>query len=192
MNATWLSGAGSVAAIVAGFLLLNSCTPTEKHAASAADYRDIEYVIDGQRVKLTDGYAETEAAPGSASKVITRHFGDDYFTDLDGDGREDVVFILTQETGGSGTFYYAVAALNTPEGYLGSDGYFLGDRIAPQSIGVSPNPRHVNVVAVNYADRLPGEPMTAPPAEGRSVYLKLDPPSMQWGVVEPDFEGESR
>jgi hypothetical protein len=24
------------------------------------------------------------------------------------------------------------------------------------------------------------------------VYLKLDPVSMQWGTVEPNFEGESR
>src|SRR5690606_34582169 len=160
---------------------------TEEQAAFAADYRNVAYVIDGQRVKLTDGYAETAAAPDSASKAITRYFGNEYFADLDGDGQEDVVFILTQETGGSGVFYYAVAAFNTPEGYAGSDGYFLGDRIAPQSIALSSNPGHVNVVVVNYADRLPGDPMTAQPGEDQSVYLKLDPSSRQWGIVEADF-----
>ena len=99
---------------------------------------------------------------------------------------------MTQEQGGSGTFFYAVAALNTERGYVGSDGYFLGDRIAPQSTNESPNPRHVDVIVVNYADRAPGEPMTAAPSVGKSAYLKIDPEAMQWAVVEPDFEGESR
>ena len=112
--------------------------------------------------------------------------------DLNNDGLEDVVFLLTQETGGSGTFFYAVAALNTPAGYVGSDGYLLGDRIAPQTTNVSMNPRHKNVIVVNYADRNPGEPMTERPSLGKSAYLKLDPQTMQWGIVVADFEGESR
>jgi hypothetical protein len=100
--------------------------------------------------------------------------------------------VLTQQRGGSGTLFYAVAALNTDAGYVGSDGYLLGDRIAPQTTVVSPHPRHKNVIVVNYHDRRPGEPMTAEPAVGKSVYLKLDPQAMRWGVVVPDFEGESR
>jgi len=34
--------------------------------------------------------------------------------------------------------------------------------------------------------------MTAQPSIGKSVYLKLDPDSLQWGIVMPDFEGEAR
>lgn len=34
--------------------------------------------------------------------------------------------------------------------------------------------------------------MTAQPSVGKSAYLKLNPSTMQWGIVEPDFEGESR
>ena len=113
-------------------------------------------------------------------------------TDLNDDGREDVVFLLTQQRGGSGTFFYAVAALNTKAGYLGSDGYLLGDRIAPQTTVVSRNPRHKNVIVVNYGDRRPGEPMTAQPSVGKSVYLKLDAETVRWGIVVPGFEGESR
>lgn len=160
--------------------------------AAPADHKNAEYVIDGKPVKLVNGVAETEAAPGSASKVITRYFGNELRTDLDADGREDVAFILTQETGGSGTFFYAVAALNREEGYLGSDGYLLGDRISPQSTNVSQNPRHKNVVVFNYAERALGEPMTASQSIGKSVYLKINPETVQWGIVEPDFEGESR
>lgn len=159
---------------------------------AAPDYKDATYLIDGTPVTLVNGAAETEAAPGSASKITTKYFGNELSTDLNGDGRTDVVFLLTQETGGSGVFYYAVAALNTPEGYVGSDGYLLGDRIAPQSTTVSQNPKQVGVVVVNYADRAAGEPMSARPSEGKSVYLKLDPATMRWGIVEPNFPGESR
>lgn len=176
----------------AAFFAFNSFLPKEKQSPAAADPKNAEYVIEGERIRLANGVAEAEGAPGSSSKIVTRYFGNELMTDLDGDGRDDAAFILTQERGGSGTFYYAVAARNTREGYVGSDGYLLGDRIAPQSTNVSPNPRHKHVVVFNYADRLPGEPMTARPSVGKSVYLKLNPASMQWGIVEPDFEGESR
>lgn len=160
--------------------------------ATATDYKNGSYVIDGTPVQLVDGSADTPAAPDSEARVVTQYFGNELVTDLNGDGIDDVVFLVTQETGGSGTFFYAVAALQTENGYVGSDGYFLGDRIAPQTINESMNPRHKYVVVVNYVDRLPNEPMTAQPSVGKSVYLKLDTEHMQWGIVEPDFEGESR
>jgi hypothetical protein len=186
---------GIVAALVvliAAFFAFNSYIYNQKQAVGVPDYKDAEYRIGNASIKLTDGFAETEAAPGSASKITTRYFGNEYKTDLNSDGREDVVFLVTQETGGSGTFYYAVAALNTERGYVGSDGYLLGDRIAPQNTGMSPNPQHQDVIVVNYADRAAGEPMTARPSVGKSVYLKLDTSTMMLGIVEPDFEGESR
>jgi hypothetical protein len=182
----------AIAGLVAAFYALNDYIYEEKQAYAAADYKDAEYVIDGTRVRLVDGIAEREAAPSSESKIITRYFGNELTTDLDGDGREDVVFLLTEETGGSGTFYYAVAARNTDRGYVGSDGFLLGDRIAPQTTEVSQKPRHKYVVVVNYADRVAGQPMSTQPSVGKSVYLKLDTAYMQWGIVEPDFEGESR
>ncbi len=194
MNRLWILGLGAVVLLVGGFFIFNfytqSTQPTEQTVAS--DYKNTEYLIEGVPVKLTNGVAETDAAPGSASKVITRYFGNELKTDLDGDGREDVAFILTQELGGSGTFFYAVAAYNTGHGYVGSDGYLLGDRIAPQSTNLSQNPRQKYVVVFNYADRAQGEPMSTQPSVGKSAYLKLDIASMRWGVVEPNFEGESR
>jgi hypothetical protein len=41
-------------------------------------------------------------------------------------------------------------------------------------------------------DRATGESMITPPSVGKSVYLKLDAANMMWGIVEPNFEGESR
>lgn len=180
---------------VTGYLVLCGPAQTEKagqeQQSIITSYKNISYMIDGKSVQLIDGYSESEILLGSASKITTRYFGNELLTDLDGDGDDDIVFILTQETGGSGVFYYAVAALNTENGYLGSDGYLLGDRVAPQSTNISSNTRHKNVVVFNYADRKIDEPMSTQPSVGKSAYLKIVPEIMQWAVVEPDFEGES-
>jgi hypothetical protein len=190
---TTLIGTAIVVVLLAGaFYAFNFYMYTEKQVTVAPDYKDAEYRIDGMLVQLKDGVSVEVAAPGSVSKVTTRYFGNEYITDLNSDGREDIVFLITQEGGGSGVFYYVLAALNTENGYKGSDGYLLGDRIAPQTIGPSPNPRHKNVVVANYADRAPGEAMTEQSSVGKSAYLKLDAGTMMWGIVEPDFEGESR
>lgn len=177
--------------LIVGFFIWKLQVPGKAEEIVSMDYKNSTYRIEGQPVQLQNGRAETELAPGSASKMVTQYFGNELRTDLNGDGREDVVFLLTQAPGGTGTFYYAVAALNTPEGWKGSDGYLLGDRIAPQTIEVSQNPKHKNVIVVNYADREASEPMTTAPSVGKSAYLKLDPSSMQWGIVVADFEGES-
>lgn len=192
MNKSLIGVIAAIIILVGGYFLISIRTPERERAATVADHKNISYTIDGKPIKLENGVAETEATPGSASKITTRYFGNELEIDLDGDGLKDVAFILTQNRGSSGTFFYAVAARNTGNGYVGSDGYLLGDRIAPQSTDVSQNPRHKYVVVFNYADRAPGEPMTASPSVGKSVYLKLNPATMQWGIVEPDFEGESR
>lgn len=157
----------------------------------ATSPKEATYIIDGHSVTLKNGVSEVAVDPGSASKIITRYFGNEVKHDLDGDGREDVAFLLTQEMGGTGTFYYVVAALNTPTGYVGSYGLFLGDRIAPQTTEMSRNPEHQNVVLVNYADRKPGESFATQPSEGKSIWLKLDPDTMQFGEVVQNFEGEA-
>ncbi len=182
----------TVVVLIVGFFALNAYIYEEKQVDAFSSYKDAEYLIEGQRIKLMDGISEIEAAPGSVSKVVTRFFGNELFTDLNSDGRQDVVFLVTQEPGSTGTYFYAVAALNTARGYVGSDGYLLGDRIAPQSTEESRNSRHVDVIVVNYADRMPSDPMAAAPSVGKSAYLKLDPHTMQWAIVEPNFEGESR
>ncbi|MDB5187498.1 MAG: hypothetical protein JWO50_18 [Candidatus Kaiserbacteria bacterium] len=192
MNKTFLGAFVIAAILVAGFLMFTLCAKNEDQSAVATDYKNADYVIEGQHVTLKNGVAEVQNSASSSSTIITRYFGNELKADLDGDGREDIAFILTQERGGSGTFFYAVAALNTDHGYIGSDGYLLGDRIAPQNTNLSDNPHQKQVVVFNYADRAPGEPMTAQPSVGKSVYLKIDPASMRWGIVVPNFEGESR
>ena len=57
--------------------------------------------IEGKQIPLVKGLSELESAPGSATKIITRLFGNEAFADLNGDGKEDVVFLITQDPGGA-------------------------------------------------------------------------------------------
>jgi len=176
-----------VATFVAGFFLLNNYIYNEKQAHTSKSFKDAEYRIAGKNVVLKNGVSEVEAAPGSASKVVTQYFGNELYKDLNEDGKEDVVFLLTQTTGGTGTFYYVVAALATDDGYLGSEGVFLGDRIAPQATQSGPG----KSVVVTYADRAAGESFSATPSVGKSIRLLLDPVARQFGEVVSNFEGEA-
>ena len=185
MKAIYLWAAGAVVVLVGGFFLFNSYIYQAEQGPK--DYKDATYMIEGQPVALVHGVAETEAAPGSASKVTTKYFGNEAKGDLNGDGIPDIAFLLTQETGGSGTFFYLVAAVQNADGtYSGTDGVLLGDRIAPQTTEITDGK-----VIVNYADRAASEPMTAQPSVGKSLYLKLDTQTMQFGIVEQNFSGEA-
>ncbi len=159
--------------LVVGFFTFNSFIYNQKQNDSplATEYRQIEFLVDGEKMIVGDSL---------------QYFGNEYVADLNNDGREDIVFLVTHSPGGSGTFFYVIAALKTEQGYVGSDGYLLGDRIAPQTTTLSANPNHKNVVVVNYADRAEGEPMTTPPTIGKSVYLKMDVTN-RFGVVEANF-----
>lgn len=182
-----------VGILAGGFYVLNSYIYGEKQGPT--DHKDATYVISGEPITLNDGYAEVEAAPGStgspqagsASKTITRYFGNEAKGDLNGDGIPDLAFLLTQETGGSGTFFYLVGAIQTENNtWNGTHAVFIGDRIAPQTTEI----RNGQVI-VNYADRAPGEPMTTQPSVGKSLYLKLDRETLQFGEVVQGFEGEA-
>ena len=186
--------------IAAAIVLLNVDSAKEDKSATnqvlVSDYKNTSYIIEGEAVTLRNGISEVEAAPGSASMVSTRYYGNEIEHDLNEDGREDTLFLITQETGGSGTFFYLVAALQTPTGYVGSHAFLLGDRIEPKSIsideGMTTNGTHrQNVVVVDFTTRAADEPFTAEPTTDMNIWLKLDPESMQFGEVAQDFEGES-
>lgn len=165
------------------------CTKTDSIKGTSP--RNTTYTIGGVPVTLVDGYSEVAAAPGSASQVITTYFGNEISHDFDADGRPDTALVLTQTTGGSGTFYYVVVALNTQDGYVGSNALLLGDRIAPQSSEMSQTPGKEHILVINYADRKPGEKFSTAPSVGTSVWLIFDLKTMQLGEVAQNFEGEA-
>ena len=108
---------------------------------------------------LRDSYGVPDAKQ-VLKKTITKIFEALAKGDVNNDGTEDVVVILTQNLGGSETFYYVAVALNLESDYQGTDAILLGDRIAPQTrpswpYGDSPAPGYC------YSPGTPG-PRTRP------------------------------
>jgi hypothetical protein len=146
--------------------------PSTDTTSNASDPQNATYLIDGKEVTLVNGVSEQEAAPGSATKIVTKYFGNAVDVDLNSDGLMDSGFLLTQDGGGSGTFFYVAGAVNTGNGDQGTNAIFIGDRIAPQSTNVDPN--NPAQFIVNYAERKLSDPMSAPPSVAVSRTFKLD------------------
>lgn len=172
--------------LIAGFFVLNDYIYQQKQGsaatppkAQAGNLRNQTYVIEGKAITLMDGHSVVEAAPGSASKVETEYFGNEAIGDVNADGKDDVVFLLSQSTGGTGLFYYAVAALKSENGYTMTNAFLVGDRIAPQTTEIYSGEIHVN-----FAERNKGESMTTPPSVGATLLLKVTPQGVLEGLMK--------
>jgi hypothetical protein len=87
---------------------------------------DGTYKINGKEYTLKNGISEVTETSGSASKIITKAFGNRVSGDFDNNGTEDLGFLLTQETGGSGTFLLC-CSFKILDGDVGTEaGYILG------------------------------------------------------------------
>lgn len=192
MKKTIITIITAVVLIAAGFIAyINNSAQNEVSnippiTTVITDPHDATYTINEEEIVLANG-TYSASLPNSSVVTTTTYFGNDVKGDFDQDGTQDLAFLVTQTNGGSGTFYYVVANLNKPNGPIGSYGVLLGDRIAPQSTSLGAN----NTIVVSYADRKPGEPFTATPSVGKSIVLKFDPMTNQFGEVVQNFEGEA-
>ncbi len=166
-----LTVVGVIIVLATGLLIISNRSKVSSGVpvvSSGVGYKDSTYLVDDQTVKITNGVSEIQSEYSSAL-IVTRYFGNEAKGDLNGDGVEDIVFLLTQNGGGTGTFYFvAVAFGNKLGGYVGANSVFLGDRIAPQTTEIKDGQ-----VIVNYADRNPGESFTTQPSLGVSKYFKV-------------------
>lgn len=162
------------------FILSRPSAPTEETPPTFTEFdgNNITFTIDGTPVTLKDGVSKSSIVPGQPT---VRYFGNEARGDMDGDGLSDVAFLVTSDGGGSGTFYYAVLALRTDTGYAATNAFLIGDRIAPQSTDINTSARELYV---NYAERAPGEPMTASPSVGATLVLKVTPAGVLEGVMQ--------
>ena len=170
--------------VPACLLILSGCQITR--STSSFDPANASYRFDNSWVTLVDGSAEVLAAPGSSASIRTQIFGEPTTADLNGDGVDDAVVLLTRETGGSGTFFYLAAALATAEGTVGTDAVFLGDRIAVNS--VSFNDRKISV---RYLTRGPDQSFAEAPTVPRVLDLILAADGRMLAEVARNFEGEA-
>ncbi len=172
----------AIAVLVALFFALNSYIYSEKQGDDLpADFKEILFTMSGEPVSLAGGVGQVTTTLGGGGMSTVRYFGNEVTQDVDGNGTEDAVFLVTQETADGSVFFYAVAALKSDGGYTGSHAVLLGKDIAPQTTEKGEG----RSVVVNYA-------IAGDPSAGKSIRLLLDPVTLELGEVVQDFEGESR
>lgn len=136
---------------------------------------DAAYLIDGQQVNLKDGQAQT-------GQIKTKIFGQPQIADVNQDGFDDAVVILTQNQNGNETLYYIALTITAKNGYRGTNAILLGDRISPQTINTKEG-----LIIVTYADREPGQPTSARPSVGVSKYLIIKNSQLEEIKAENDL-----
>jgi hypothetical protein len=134
---------------------------------AAADH-DIDmlnhaYIIENEKVALYNGHSR-EVLPGTTALIVTEMIRRPVSADLTGDGSKEAVSVVMQHTGGSGTFYYLVAAGNGQP----IEASFLGDRIDIVSLEI-----FKDVVRVNYLDRSAAHAMSVRPSIRKSADFRL-------------------
>lgn len=143
---------------------------TAKAPQSPAD--NLAVTIDNQTFTLVDGLAEQPAAPGSAAKNILRVVGEPVSGDVSADGKPHTALLLSNDPGGSGTFYYAVLAVDDGGTWKATNALPLGDRIKPEGIEFTGG-RFV----YRFLERTPGQPMADAPTVEKLVPIRFDPAS---------------
>jgi len=151
--------------VLSGLYLLSTKKPVTDNnntnqETSAFDPENTSYIIENQEINFSDGKANGGTA------VI---FGSVAQGDLNNDGIADAAVLIQEQPGGSGTFYYLAAALNSQGKTEGTNAILLGDRIAPQNIEI----KDARIIA-NYAIRQPGEAMAVQASLGVSSYFLVN------------------
>jgi hypothetical protein len=69
-------------------------------------------------------------------KLPSKYFGTEARGDLNGDGIDDVAFIINRNDKDRGVLYYLSSAINVADGYNGTNLLFLGDKVKPNNIKI--------------------------------------------------------
>lgn len=159
---------GSAAYGVLQYRAAQPTVPEPEPTNPAPDLANLTYTVDGRVVVLRNGVAR-QTFPHSSLETVTQLSSLRGYGDLDNNGTADGVAILTDDPGGSGTFYYLVAGVWGPDGPQGSAAIFLGDRITIRSLDISGG-----VVTVRWLDRQRDEPLATAPSVPAQRAFRLD------------------
>lgn len=87
----------------------------------------------GATVQMTDGKFEGEVGGGL---LIVNLMPQAAFGDLNGDGMDDGVLLLSESTGGSGVFVSLIAMINNGDGFTQAGSYYVDDRPLINSVSI--------------------------------------------------------
>ena len=162
---------GAVA--IAGFIRFNFTSGGDvvSDRKSSPEISDLTITIGTQEFAMSDGVAVIPPSQGSETANTLRLIGAPVMgdSDGDGDGNPDAALLVQHDPGGSGTFYYAVVAINDGGSYRASNALLLGDRIEPRAVEFADG-RFV----YTYAERKPGDSMSERGTVEKSVTVTVD------------------
>ncbi len=125
----------------------------EPDGISWEDLEHLAFEVGDDLVRLEDGRA-TVAYSGASSSVFTLQ-NRVVQGDLDGDGDEDVVAHIVEQSPGSGVFHLVVPVIDDGTAAAARSPIAVGDRIVMDSISVRDG-----LIEVSLFDRAPDEPFT--------------------------------
>lgn len=143
--------------------------PRDEETVVDLNVENLSYEAEGESFILVDGEATNPVPdiPGATNTLTL--FGEAEYGDLDADGDMDAAVWLMNDPGGTGLFYYAAFVINNEGVGKTMPAFFIGDRIAPQSLSIAGG-----AATYSFADRKLDEPFTAEPTVGKSIELRFD------------------
>ena len=122
--------------------------------------------IYNESVKLTNGQYEGEPImEDGSSRPTVSLMPLSAYGDLNGDGVEDAAVLLSENSGGSGTFFYLAAVVNQEGEPVNSATTFLGDRVSPESIAILNGE-----IVIEMAAHAETDPMCCPSLKTRTSF----------------------
>ncbi len=164
-----LIAALAAVAIAAGVIFAVLRVSQDAAEVQSPPAQNLAVTIGDQTFTLVNGTASRPAAPGSAGVETVRVVGEAINGDVDGDGKPEAALLLADDPGGSGTFYYAVLAVNDGNAWRATNTLPLGDRITPQGIEYSGGQ-----FVYRFMERKPDEPTAAEPSVLNTVPIRFD------------------
>lgn len=131
-------------------------------SGASIDYKNAIYRLGGKDVTLLEGQHAQPVAEGSAEQDVTRVVEPPAHAAGTLGSRAAVAVFLSEDGGGSGTFYYVALAFNDGRGTT----FQIGDRIKPIGIAINGDD-----LIVSYLDRKADEPMAVPPTVPRERHF---------------------
>ncbi|MGG1943491.1 lysozyme inhibitor LprI family protein [Trinickia sp. NRRL B-1857] len=143
-------------------LVVTAAPAQSQPAAPSIDYKNAIYHVGDKDVTLLEGQHAQPAADDSSAQDVTHIVEPPAHAAGKLGGRNVVAVFLSEEGGGSGTFYYVALAFNDGRGTT----FKIGDRIQPISIAINGDD-----LVVSYLDRKADEPMAVPPTVPRERHF---------------------
>lgn len=109
----------------------------------------VQQIYGQPEASLSEGpYSFVEVTRVQPSKEAPQqYFGNEAVGDLNGDGKDDVAFILFRSDPDRGMLYYLSTALSADNGHQGTNLVFLGNDVVPKTISITGG-----IIAISYVD----------------------------------------